>query len=320
MLSYFARRAGVSLVQLAGLALIAFSLIHLVPGNPVREMLGTHATPHNVAVVSHRLGLDRSLLAQFGSFVAGVVTGHLGQSITFGQPIAALIGERFLPSFVLITYGLVVAVVVGVPLAVWSAVRPGGPVDHGVRIFATVSFAMPTFWLGLVLALVFGLKLHWLPVAGYTPGFVGVVRSLTLPAIVLGLSLLVIVVRTLRSTMRKTLSTEFVEAERARGLSTARIVLHHVMRNAVMPTVTVLAVNVGFLIGGTVVLEQVFQIPGLGSLLFLAVEHRDYPVIETLALMAGSGRGAQSPRGSRPGDHGPACPAGSSRCLAPLPQ
>jgi ABC-type dipeptide/oligopeptide/nickel transport system permease component len=288
MLSYFARRAGVSLVQLVGLALIAFSLIHLVPGNPVRDMLGPHATPHEIAVVSQRLGLDRSLIEQFGSFIAGLLTAHLGQSITFGQPIAALISERFLPSFVLISYGLVVAIVVGVPLAVLSAVRPGGPLDHGVRVFATMCFAMPTFWLGLVLALLLGLKLHWLPVAGYTPGFVGAIRSLTLPAIVLGLSLLVIVVRTLRSTMRKTLSTEFVEAERARGLSTSRIVLHHVMRNAVMPTVTVLAVNVGFLIGGTVVLEQVFQIPGLGSLLFLAVEHRDYPVIETVAVMAGT--------------------------------
>lgn len=288
MLSYFGRRAGVSLVQLVGLALIAFSLIHLVPGNPVREMLGTHATPHAVALVSARLGLDRSIFAQFGSFVAGLLTGHLGRSITLGQPIAALISERFLPSFVLISYGLVVAIVIGVPLAVLSAVRPGGPLDHGVRIFATVSFAMPTFWLGLVLALLLGLKLHWLPVAGYTPSGVGVIRSLTLPAVVLGLSLLVIVMRTLRSTMRTTLSTEFVEAERARGLSTSRIVLHHVMRNALMPTVTVLAVNVGFLIGGTVVLEQVFQIPGLGSLLFLAVEHRDYPVIETVAVMAGA--------------------------------
>lgn len=288
MLSYFARRAGVALAQLAGLALIAFSLIHLVPGNPVQEMLGTHATPHNVAAVSARLGLDRPIVAQFGSFVAGVLTGHMGNSITFGQSISSLIAERFVPSFVLIVYGLAVAVVIGVPLAIFSAVRPGGAFDHGVRVFATVSFAMPTFWLGLVLALLFGLKLHWLPVAGYTSGVGGVIRSLTLPAAVLGLSLLVIVVRTLRSTMRKTLSTEFVEAERARGLSTTRIVLHHVMRNAVMPTVTVLAVNVGFLIGGTVVLEQVFQIPGLGSLLFLAVEHRDYPVIETLALMAGT--------------------------------
>ncbi|MGH8981754.1 MAG: ABC transporter permease [Acidimicrobiales bacterium] len=288
MLSYFARRVGLALIQLLGLALVAFSLIHLVPGNPVKELLGTHATPHSVSVVSHRLGLDRPLPVQFVSFVSGVVTGHMGNSITFGQSISSLITERFVPSFVMILYGVVVAVLIGVPLAVLSAVRHGGPLDHGSRVFATISFAMPTFWLGLVLALIFGLKLHWLPVAGYTPSPGGIIRSLTLPAVVLGLSLLVIVVRTLRSTARATLSTEFVEAERARGLSTSRIVLRHVMRNALMPTVTVLAVNVGFLIGGTVVLEQVFQIPGLGSLLFLSVEHRDYPVIETVALMAGA--------------------------------
>lgn len=288
MLSYFARRAGISVVQLLGLALIAFALIHLVPGNPVRTMLGARATPGQVAAVTRRLGLDRPLVDQFGSFVWGLVSGNPGRSITFAQPIAHLIAERIMPSFVLICYGLVVAVAVGVPLAVFSAVRPGGPFDHGARLFTTVCFAMPTFWLGLVLALIFGLKLHWLPVAGYTSGIVGALRSLTLPAVVLGLSLLVIVVRTLRTSMRKVLSAEFVEAERARGFSTPRIVARHVMRNAVMPTVTVLAVNVGFLIGGTVVLEQVFQIPGLGSLLFQAVENRDYPVVETLAVMAGT--------------------------------
>ncbi len=288
MLNYFARRAGIAVVQLLGLALVAFALIHLVPGNPVRTMLGARATPEQVAAATRRLGLDRPLVDQFGSFVWGLLSGNPGQSITFAQPIASLISERILPSFLLICYGLVVAIVVGTPLAVFSAVRPGGAFDHGTRLFTTVAFAMPTFWLGLVLALLFGLKLHWLPVAGYTSGFVGAIRSLTLPGVVLGLSLLVIVVRTLRTSMRKVLTAEFVEAERARGFSTFRIVTRHVMRSAVMPTITVLAVNVGFLIGGTVVLEQVFQIPGVGSLLFLAVEHRDYPVVETIAVMAGA--------------------------------
>jgi peptide/nickel transport system permease protein len=287
VLSYVGRRIGISLVQLVGLALMAFILIHLAPGNPVRTMLGPRATPAQVRQVSDSLGLNRPLVTQFFTFVGHLVTGNFGQSFTFSQSISSLITGRLLPSACLITYGTVVALVLGVPLAVAGALKAGKPLDHGIRIFTTVSFAMPTFWSGLVLALIFALKLHWLPVSGYTPGFTGIVRSLTLPSIALGLSMLAVVVRTLRSSVRHVLSTEYVEAAEARGFSTPRILVKHVMRNSVMPTVTVLAVNVGFLIGGTVVLEQVFQIPGLGSLLFQAVEQRDYPLVETLAVLSG---------------------------------
>ncbi len=288
MLAYVARRVGISLVQLLLLAFLAFSLIHFVPGNPVSTMLGPRATPAEIKLISDSLGLNRPLPSQFWLFLEHLVTGHFGQSFTFSQSISSLIGQRLVPSLALIAYGTLVAMVIGVPLAILAALRIDRPVDHAIRIFTTVSFAMPTFWSGLVLAVVFALKLHWLPISGYGAGFWGIVRSLTLPAVALGLSLLAVIVRTLRSSIRHVLSLEYVEATRARGFTTWRIMAHHVMRNAVMPTVTVLAVNVGFLIGGTVVLEQVFQIPGLGTLLFLAVEQRDYPLVETLAVLAGS--------------------------------
>ena len=288
MLNYIARRVGASLLQLLGLALLAFTLIHLVPGNPVRTMLGGRASAQEVHQVSKALGLTKPLVNQFWSFLTNLITGHFGQSFTFGQSISSLISQRMLPSAALICYGTIVALVLGVPLAIIGALRSGHPIDHGIRVFTTISFAMPTFWSGLVLALIFALKLNWLPVSGYTPGFVGIVRSLTLPAIALGLSLLAVIVRTLRSSIRYVLSLEYVEAAEARGFSTPRIMVKHVLRNAVMPTATVLAVNVGFLIGGTVVLEQVFQIPGLGSLLFQAVQQRDYLLVETIAVLAGA--------------------------------
>ena len=288
MLAYAARRIGVSLVQLVLLAFLAFLLIHFVPGNPVATMLGPRATPSEIKRVSDSLGLNKPLFEQFWQFVSHLVTGNLGQSFTFSQGISSLISQRFVPSVALIIYGTLVAVVIGVPLAIIAALRADDPVDHGIRIFTTVSFAMPTFWSGLVLAIIFALKLHWLPISGYGAGFWGIVRSLTLPAIALGLSLLAVIVRTLRSSIRHVLSLEYVEAIRARGYSTWRIMAHHVLRNAVMPTVTVLAVNVGFLIGGTVVLEQVFQIPGLGTLLFQSVQQRYYPLVETIAVMAGA--------------------------------
>ena len=287
MFGYVARRVGVSLVQLLGLSFMAFMLIHFVPGNPVSTMLGPRATAYEIRQVSDSLGLNKPLLTQFWLFLGHLLTGHFGQSFTFSQSISSLIGERMLPSAVLIVYGTVVAIVIGVPLAIVAALRADSAVDHGIRIFTTVSFAMPTFWSGLMLAIVLALKLHWLPVSGYETGFGGVIRSLTLPAIALGLSLLAVVVRTLRSSIRQVMGLEYIEAARARGFTVTRIVARHVMRNAIMPTVTVLAVNVGFLIGGTVVVEQVFQIPGLGTLLFQAVEQRDYPLIETLAVMAG---------------------------------
>ncbi len=288
MTGYVARRVGVSLIQLVLLSFFAFSLIHFVPGNPVATMLGPRATPSEIRQISDSLGLNQPLAKQFGLFLGHLVTGHFGTSFTFSQSISSLIAQRAVPSLALIAYGLIVALVLGVPLAVASALRAERPLDHGIRVFTTISFAMPTFWSGLILAVVFALKLHWLPVSGYGSGFFGVVQSLTLPAIALGLSLLAVIVRTLRTSIRHVLSLEYIEAANARGLSTRRILTRHVMRNAVMPTITVLAVNVGFLIGGTVVLEQVFQIPGLGTLLFQAVEQRDYPLVETIAVLAGA--------------------------------
>jgi peptide/nickel transport system permease protein len=288
MLTYIVRRVGVSLVQLLGLAFLAFMLIHFVPGNPVSAMLGPRASPAEIRSVSDSLGLNQPLAQQFWTFLGHLLSGHLGQSFTFSQSISSLIGQRLVPSVFLITYGTVVALVIGVPLAVIASLRVDDPLDHGIRIFTTVSFAMPTFWSGLVLGIIFALKLKWLPISGYGAGFWGITRSLTLPAFALGFSLLAVIVRTLRSSIRYVLQLEYIEAARARGFSTRRIMARHVLRNAVMPTVTVLAVNVGFLIGGTVVVEQVFQIPGLGTLLFQAVSQRDYPLVETLAVMAGA--------------------------------
>jgi ABC-type dipeptide/oligopeptide/nickel transport system permease component len=288
MTGYVLRRIGFSLAQLLGLVAVTFLLVHVLPGDPARILLGAHATPVAVRTLRHELGLDHSLGQQFVLFVKNTITGHFGSSIAFGQPVGTLLSQRLGASALLLTYGLLIAFALGVPLAVLAALRADRPVDHGIRAFTTMAFAMPTFWLGLMLALVFGLKLGWFPSSGYETGIGGGVRTLTLPALALGLSLLAVVVRTLRSSVRSVLREEYVEAAWARGLRGPRVVGIHVMRNAIMPTVAVLAVNFGFLISGTVVIEQVFQIPGLGSLLVQAVQQRDYPTIEILTLFAGA--------------------------------
>lgn len=287
MLRFSIHRLALCFVVLFGLATATFFIIHLVPGDPVRAALGSRADADTIIGLRHELGLDRPLLAQYTSFLRDIIRLDFGRSLTLNAPVADVVMPRAEPTLLLIAYGLAVALVFGLPLAVAAALRPNGVVDHGVRLFVTFAFGMPTFWLGLVLAVILGLRLGWFPVSGYEPGLSGVIRSLTLPAVTLGLSLAVIVVRTLRSNLIDVLRSEYVEAARSRGLSEFRVVGLHAMRNAVMSTLTVLAVAIGYLIGGTVVIEAVFQIPGVGSLLVKAVQQRDYEIVQALALISG---------------------------------
>jgi peptide/nickel transport system permease protein len=288
MLNYFVRRVALAVVVLFGLLVATFFIIHLVPGDPVRAVLAGAASPGEITRVRHQLGLDRPLLTQFGLYISHTFQGHFGTSFALGSPVGQIIGQRLGPSAALIGYGMLLAVLIGVPLAIWAALRPHGWVDTAIRMATTVSFAMPAFWLGLMLALIFGLDLGWFPVSGYSGGIGGILRTLTLPALALGLALSAVVVRTLRSSLLEVLQSEYIEAARSRGLRDLRVVGKHALRNSFMNTLTILTVNVGFLIGGTVVIEQVFQIPGLGSLLVESVQKRDYQMVQALALLAGT--------------------------------
>jgi len=288
VLSYLIRRVALAVIVLFGLLVATFFIIHLVPGDPVRAVLGGAASPQEIVRVRHQLGLDRPLLDQFGLYLSNTVQGHFGTSFALAAPVGQIIGQRLGPSVALIGYGMLLAVLIGVPLAIVAALRPHGWVDTTIRVLTTVSFAMPAFWLGLMLALIFGLKLGWFPVAGYSGGIGGILRTLTLPALALGLALSAVVMRTLRSSLLEVLQSEYIEAARSRGFRDLRVIGKHALRNSVMNTLTILTVNIGFLIGGTVVIEQVFQIPGLGSLLLESVQKRDYQMIQALALLAGT--------------------------------
>jgi peptide/nickel transport system permease protein len=281
------RRLVDTIPVLIGVTLVSFALIHLVPGDPVRILLGGHATPANAAALRHSLGLDRSLPQQYWQFVSGAFTFSFGQSIEFRTSVSSIIAPRIGASVFLIGYSLLVTVTLAFPLAFIAALGRDRARDHVIRLGTTVTFAMPSFWVGLILTLLISLELGWLPPSGYGTTLVGHIQGLTLPAITIGLSLSPLLLRILRSSLIDTLSSEYVDATRARGLSERRVLFKHVLRNSLTSTVTLLSLLFAVLLSGTVVVENVFAIPGLGSLLVSAVSARDFPIIQALTFIFG---------------------------------
>jgi peptide/nickel transport system permease protein len=285
VLSYILGRLVQMVPVVLGVVLIAFLTLQLVPGDPVRIMLHGRATEDVIAAAHARLGLDQPVPVQFARFVGNALQGDLGTSIIQQAPVTAIILERLGASLFLLTYSALIAVLLAVPLAILSAARHGRPIDHAIRIGGMIGFAMPPFWMGLLLMLLFGLTLGLFPISGYGRGFLGHVVHLTLPSVTIAVFLAPILIQSLRGSMLEVMTADYVEVARAKGLSERRILIKHVLRNALIPAITVLAVNIGWLLSGAVIVEYVFSIPGLGSLLVRAVGFRDYPVIQGLALV-----------------------------------
>ena len=272
---------------IVGMTLFSFILIHLVPGDPIRIMVGGKAPEAVVKNIDHRLGLDRPLPEQYVTFVGHAAHGDLGESIVLRRPVSSVVGERIGPSLFLLGYGTLIGIVLAVPLGIASARWRNRLPDHLTRLLTLVAFAMPPFWLGLILVRKFSLDLGWFPVSGYGTGFLGHVYHLTLPALTIGLFLASMLIRSLRASLIDIFGTEYIEAVRARGASEARVVLKHSLRNALISTITVLTVNLGFLIGGAVIVEKFFDIPGMGQLLVDSIFTRDFPVVQGLTLVFG---------------------------------
>jgi peptide/nickel transport system permease protein len=276
-----------TLPVIIGITLAAFVLIHAVPGDPIRIMLGGKASQEHIDEVESQLGIDRPLPEQYARFVVGIPQGDLGTSIILRRPVSSVIGERLGPTVLLLIYATLIAVVLALPLGIASALRRNRITDHSIRLLTLVAFAMPAFWLGLILIRSLALDLGAFPVSGYGDGFVDHLYHLTLPALTIGLFLSAMLVRSLRSSLGEVLSAEFIEAARARGLSDVRVVMKHALRNSLIATITVLAVNLGWLISSAVVIERVFDIPGLGQLLVESIYTRDFPTIQALTLVFG---------------------------------
>jgi len=287
--TYILRRLLAIVPVMLVVATVAFVLVHLAPGDPASVIAGPYATAEDVAKLRQQLGIDRPLHVQLGRWYWRLLHGDLGTSIFLRRPVLEAIADRAEPTILLTAAAVIVAVLIGVPAGIVSARRHGGIVDQTLMVLALLGTSVPNFLLGLLMILVFAVWLGWFPVAGYVPLESGVwmrtLRSLLMPAVALGLVQSALIARITRSAMLDVLREQFILAGRAKGLSEDRVVYKHALKNAFVPTLTVIGISVAVLLGGAVIIEQVFNIPGLGRLIISAVLRRDYPVIQGVILV-----------------------------------
>jgi ABC-type dipeptide/oligopeptide/nickel transport system permease component len=282
---YILRRSVQMIPVLIGITLITFLLIQAIPGDPASIMLGTHARPESVAALNRQLGLDKPLWEQYAIYLRNLVRLDLGDSIKFRVSVASLLGDRLPISMLLIGWATLLTIVVSLPLGIISALRKDGLFDQVIRASLMVTMVMPGFWVGIILLIVFSVRFGWFPVSGYGDGFVDHLHHLFLPGLTIALSLSPILVRALRASILEAMSADYVKTARAKGLAERFVIYGHVLRNALIPTVTLLGLSVGYLIGGTVIVENVFSLPGAGVLLVQAISARDYPLVQSTTLV-----------------------------------
>jgi peptide/nickel transport system permease protein len=288
MVSYIFRRVLATLPVMAIVAFLVFSLLYIAPGDPAAVIAGDQASPADVERIRQSLGLDRPFLVQFGTWVWRIVHGDLGTSIFTNLPVASLIAQRIEPTLSLMVLTLFLTILIAVPLGVMAAWKAGSFVDRAIMAFAVLAFSLPVFVVGYLLAYVFALEFEWLPVQGYTPlaqGFWPWLENLILPAVALGGVYIALIARITRASMLEVLQQDYIRTARAKGLDQRSILFIHALKNAAVPIVTVIGIGVALLIGGAVVTESVFAIPGLGRLTVDAILRRDYPVIQGIVLM-----------------------------------
>lgn len=288
MLPYISRRVLATIPVMAIVALFVFSLLYIAPGDPAVIIAGDQATAEDIERIRQNLGLDRPFLVRFGEWAWRILHGDLGISIFTSLPVTALIGQRIEPTLSLMAVTLVFAVLAAVPLGVLAAWKAGSLLDRAVMAVAVLGFSVPVFVVGYVLAYVFALELEWLPVQGYRPireGFWPWLQCLVLPSLSLGLIYVALIARITRATMLEVLSQDYIKTARAKGLGQRAVLFLHALKNAAVPIVTVIGIGVALLIGGAVVTESVFVIPGLGRLTIDAILRRDYPVIQGIVLL-----------------------------------
>jgi peptide/nickel transport system permease protein len=285
-LLYIVRRLITLIPVLFGISVVVFFLIQLIPGDPAVTLLGNHATPQAVAALHQQMGLDHPLWRQYVTFLGHALQGNLGTSYQYsGTTVTSLVSNNFLPTLWLIVVGALFAVVISVPLAVLAASRPNRFADNAIRTIPLIGIGMPSFWLGIMLILLLGLKVQVFPVSGFGTGLGGHLKSIVLPGLTVALLLVPILIRSLRASLIEVLQSDYITTARSKGLSTSRVILGHALRNSAVASVTVLGVNIAYLIGSTVVVEKVFALNGIGYLMLNAILQRDFPIVQGVTLV-----------------------------------
>jgi ABC-type dipeptide/oligopeptide/nickel transport system permease component len=282
MLRYALRRIALTLPVLLGVATLVFALIHLVPGDPAQAMLGESAPATDLQELRGKLGLDQPLLVQYQHFLTGLVRGNLGLSFRYQTPVGREIAQRIGPTAQLAAAAILVAIVIALPLGVIAALFRGRAIDHAAMTLSLLGVSMPNFWLGPLLAIVFSVALGWLPVSGS-----GTAAHFVLPAVTLGAALAAMLARMTRATLVDELRELYVVAARARGLSRARVVVAHALRNSLIPIVTIVGLQLGAVLTGTIITETIFAWPGIGRLLYEGIFQRDFPLVQGVVMEAG---------------------------------
>lgn len=284
---YLAGRVASLLVTLAVVSVITFLVLRIIPGDPAQLILGADTPGDSLRALQHELGTDRPLVVQYAAWVGSVVRGELGVSLRHKRPVVDLIVERLPVTLSLTGLALVIATVLGLPLGVEAARRRAGAADYAALGLSELGQAVPSFWLGILMILVFSLELRWLPSGGFVPWSESpgqALRHLVMPAVALGLVLAATIVRMERSSVLEVLREDFMRTARAKGLAESRVIYRHALANALIPTVTIVGLQVGALLGGAIIVEQIFSLPGLGRLVLFAVFNRDWPLIQGLVF------------------------------------
>ncbi len=288
MLAYSLKRLLATIPVMAVVAVLVFALLRLTPGDPAAIIAGSAATTQDVEGIRAKLGLDQPLVAQFFVWIGNMARGDFGESFYFKKQVAELVGDRIEPTLMLALTTMALSIAIAVPLGVIAAYRQGTWVDRVVMGFSVLGFSVPVFVIGYALIYVFAIELNWLPVQGYQPlreGLWGCLERLVLPSVTLSVIYVALIARITRTSVLEVLSEDYIRTARAKGLSNRVVLMRHALRNAAVPIVTVIGIGIALLIGGVVVTESVFSIPGLGRLTVDAVLARDYPTVQAVILL-----------------------------------
>ncbi len=287
MAAYLFKRIVILFVTLIVVSMTIFAVLMVIPGDPAQIILGIHATPETLQELRHKMGLDRSVTVQYLSYMKNLAIGDLGRSITYDVSIHSLILSRLPVTVPLATLSMVFAIFLSIPMGIYSALHRNRPGDYGIMVFSQIGLAVPAFWAGILLILLFAVTLHWLPAGGFQSWGgdpVKAVRSLLLPALSLGFVRAAVLTRMTRSSMLEILEEDYVRTARSKGLSERAVVYKHAFRNAIIPVITIVGLQAGDLLAGAIIIENVFYLPGVGRLVFEAIGQRDLPVVQGVVL------------------------------------